>query len=311
MEENRDFQTNDENKSQNESVDLDELVKSIPEQLNISQETEPEQMAEPEKPKFEGYKTNSLLFHFLCVFGVVFLSIFFVFNVYFKPITVVGQSMLPTINAETLSNEDTTRTDMVYYREKESYTYGDIVIVSNEESHYIDNSNRDTPVNFLIKRVVACPGDTITFYFTNKDESKNLYYYDISVKNSSGKVIELNEVSYILEPMYLHFDKANPVIYNNFYKNFAPYIVNELLPESERKASITIAENCYFVMGDNRNNSSDSRAFGQIAYEDICGNVRIQVKYGETIWQSIFKALKSYLSVSLNYLKENLWKKIY
>ena len=116
MEENKDLQTNDENINQSESVDLDELVKSIPEQTLLAQEPEPV----PEKPKFEGYKTNSLLFHFLCVFGVVFLSIFYVFNIYFKPITVVGQSMLPTINAETTSNSDTTHTDMVYYREKES-----------------------------------------------------------------------------------------------------------------------------------------------------------------------------------------------
>ncbi len=307
MEENKNFQTNDEIKAQNDSVDLDKLVNSIPEQINTFQEPEPVS----EKPKFEGYKTNSLLFHFLCVFGVVFLSIFFVFNVYFKPITVVGQSMLPTINASTLSNEDTTRTDMVYYRQKESYTHGDIVIVSNEKGNYIDNSNRSTPVNFLIKRVVACPGDTITFYFTEKDSSKNLYYYDIEVKNSNGKIVELNEQSYIKEQMYLYYDHLNPVVYNNFYKNFAYNIVNELLPISERKATITLSKSCYFVMGDNRNNSSDSRTFGQIAFEDICGNVRIQVKYGETIWQSIFKAIKSYLSVSYNYLKENLWKKIY
>lgn len=307
MEENKDFQTNDENNVQKEFVDLDKLVESIPEPTNLEQDYE----SVPEKPKFEGYKTNTLLFHFLCVFGVVFLSIFFVFNVYFKPITVVGQSMLPTINAQTTSNDDTTHTDMVYYREKDSYTYGDVVIVSNEEGHYIDNSNRATPVNFLIKRVVACPGDTITFYFTSKDASKHLYYYDIVVKNSSGKVVDLNEEAYIKEPMYLFFDPLNPISYNNFYKNFAPYIVNDLLPESERKASITISEDCYFVMGDNRNNSSDSRAFGEVMFDDICGNVRIQVKYGDSLWESIFKALKSNLSANFKYLKENLWKRIY
>lgn len=307
MEENKDLQTNDENISQSESVDLDELVKSIPEQTLLEQEPEPV----PEKPKFEGYKTNSLLFHFLCVFGVVFLSIFYVFNVYFKPITVVGQSMLPTINAETTSNSDTTHTDMVYYREKESYDHGDIVIISNEESHYIDNSDRNNPVNFLIKRVIACPGDTVTFYFTGKDTSKHHYFYDIIVKDSSGKIVELNEKSYIKEQMYLFFDPLNPIIYNNFYKNFAPYIVNDFLPESERKATITVSEDCYFVMGDNRNNSSDSRAFGEVHFDDICGNVRILVKHGDTIWESIFKALKSNLSANFKYLKENLWKNFY
>ena len=307
MEENKDFQTNDENTSKNNSVDLDKLVNSIPEQININQEVE----ETPEKPKFEGYRTNTLLFHFLCVFGVVFLSIFFVFNVYFKPITVVGQSMLPTINAQTTSNDDITHTDMVYYREKESYTYGDIVIVSNEESHYINNTKRTSPVNFLIKRVVACPGDTITFYFTEKDEQNHLYYYNIIVKNSNGEVVDLNEESYVKESMYLYFDPLNPTIYNDFYKNFAPKIINELLPDSERKATITISKNCYFVMGDNRNNSSDSRSFGEVMFDDICGNVRILVKHGESIWGAVFKKIKSHLSVSYKLLKEYLWKRTY
>lgn len=303
MEENRDFQTNDENKNQNEALDLDRLVDSIPKQTNTNQEFEPI----PEKPKFEGYKTNTLLFYFLCVFGVVFLSIFFVFNVYFQPITVVGQSMLPTINAETISNDDTTHTDVVYYREKDSYTHGDVVIISNETDHYIDNSDRSSRVNFLIKRVIACPGDTITFYFTEKDEQNHLYYYDIVVKNSQGEVVDLDEESYVKEPMYLYHDPLHPIVYNDFYKNIAPNIVNDfILDPEERKSTITVSEDCYFVMGDNRNNSSDSRSFGEVSLSDICGNVRIQVKYGDSLWESIFKALKSYLSVKCNYLKENL-----
>ena len=307
MEENKDFQTNQDNIEKSDNIDFDKLVSSIPEQNSQKQEVN----SVPEKPKFEDYKTNSLLFYFLSIFGVVFLSIFFVFNVYFQPITVVGQSMLPTINAMTTSNDDTVHTDMVYYREKENYTYGDVVIISNETDHYIDNSKNSSRVDFLIKRIVACPGDTITFFLTDIDRQNNLYYYDIVVKNNKGEVIQLDEENYVKEKMYLFYDPLNPVIYGNFYKNFAPWIVNDLLPDTERKATITINENCYFVMGDNRNNSSDSRAFGEIKHEDICGSVRIQVKYGENLWSALFRSLKSYLSVSYNYLKENLWKKIY
>ena len=78
MEENKDFQNNNEEKELSEKVNLDELVNSIPDRTQMVQEVE----TEPEKPKFEGYKTNGLLFHFLCVFGVVFLTLKFGCNFY-------------------------------------------------------------------------------------------------------------------------------------------------------------------------------------------------------------------------------------
>ena len=108
MEENKGFQESKEEKKFNDLPNLDEIVKSIEDNSNsniqeIEQTIEPVKPAE-EKPKFEGYKTNTLFFAFMSIFGVVFLTIFFVFNVYLSPMSVVGQSMLPTINTQTLSN---------------------------------------------------------------------------------------------------------------------------------------------------------------------------------------------------------------
>lgn len=282
----------------NNSVSNEEIISQIPDD---------ELAFEPNKDDKSGYKTNSILFHFLCVFGVVFLSIFFVFQVYLTPITVVGQSMLPTINAQTTSDLDTSHCDMVYYREKDHYTYGDIVIISNEQDHYIDNSNRSKRIDFLIKRIVACPGDTITFYLADISEDGNKYFYEISVQNSNGQTVELNEESYIKEPMYL--DKR--MTYSWFDQQIVENIMNDSLGLDNRKKSITISENCYFAMGDNRNNSSDSRYFGQVQHNDIRGNVRIQVKHGENIWVAIFKKIKSLLSVNYLLLKENSWEKNY
>ena len=169
MEENKNFQEADEKNDSKESVNFDVLINSIPEQPSQSQEIEPS----PEKPKFEGFKTNTFLFTFLWIFGVVFLSIFFMFNIYLKPIDVLGLSMYPTINASCDSDDDDNHNDMVYYREKDSYTYGDVVIISNERQQYVKNQD----VSFLIKRVIACPGDTITFFLTDIDSEKHLYYF--------------------------------------------------------------------------------------------------------------------------------------
>ena len=90
-----------------------------------------------------------------------------------------------------------------------------------------------------------------------------------------------------------------------FYKKFAPILLDDSITDlSMRKASVKISENCYFAMGDNRNDSSDSRYFGEINYNDICGNVRLQVEYGENIWIALFKKIKSYLSVSITSLRK-------
>ena len=297
MEQNKDIKDTQDNNLSN-SINLDELVESIPDRVPSNKVEEiPE-----DKPKSEGYKTNSFIYYFFCVFGVVFLSIFYLFQIYLTPITIVGHSMLPTLNASAVSDTDTEHCDMAYYRPKESYNYGDIVIISNTEGQYIDNSKLTTPVNFLIKRVVALPGDKITFYLTGESDNDLYYYYQIKVTNSNGEIIDLNESSYTNEPMYL--------VKGHHYSGLLNQIAQNLLLDNQ-EFSITISENCYFMLGDNRNHSLDCRDFGEVSSADICGDVRIHVKYGENIWIALFKKIKSYLSVNYLILKENLWKKIY
>lgn len=273
-----------------DEVDLEKLAESISFD-GFNYPSNSEEPIEPEKPKFEGYKTNTLFFHFLCVFGVVFVSLLFFLQIYLTPITVVGQSMLPNINVSTTSNEDQTHCDVVYYRAKESYSYGDVVIISNEKSQYIDNSSLKEPVNFLIKRIIACPGDTIIFSRDNVIGNK--YYYVVTVKDQNGNVVEINDEDYIKEPMY-------------YVNGSTGEIANAILDDSVGYYQLKMNENQYFAMGDNRNNSSDSRYFGAVNSKDICGNIRLHVKYGENIWIALFNKLKSCLSTSYLQLKENL-----
>ena len=126
--------------------------------------------------------------------------IFVIFTFICRPTSVIGDSMLPTLqNGNWLI---TTR--------KPAYEYGDIVIITQPNIH-------NEP---LIKRVIATEGQSIDINFV------------------SGQVFvdgkELNE----------------------------PYINEITHSSSDVTFPVKVPEGCVFVMGDNRNRSSDSRGSG-------------------------------------------------
>ncbi|HPD02483.1 MAG: signal peptidase I [Christensenellales bacterium] len=86
----------------------------------------------------------------------------------------------------------------------------------------------------LVKRVIAIGGDTVKLEPT--ETGVNIYI--------NGKLLD---EPYINEPM----DKDR--IDNN--------------------QTVTVSEGAIFCMGDNRNNSSDSRAFGEVQVSDVIGKV--------------------------------------
>ncbi|MDD3218021.1 MAG: signal peptidase I [Lachnospiraceae bacterium] len=57
-----------------------------------------------------------------------------------------------------------------------------------------------------------------------------------------------------------------------------PYVVGQTLPEEgEVTYPVTVGENQYFIMGDNREHSNDSRAFGVIVKDRITGKVHFSM----------------------------------
>ena len=143
--------------------------------------------------------------------------IFIIFTFICRPTSVVGDSMIPTLqNGNWLI---TTR--------QSEYKYGDIVIITQPNIH-------NEP---LVKRVIATGGQTVDINFT------------------SGQVFvdgkELNE----------------------------PYINEITHSSSDVIFPVTVPEGCVFVMGDNRNRSSDSRGSG-VGFIDtryILGKAKIRV----------------------------------
>ena len=131
-----------------------------------------------------------------------------------------------------------------------NFHHGDIVL-ANRFEYIISEPERDdivicdysasTGEKHIIKRVIGVEGDTIDFQWTDH------MYYKLVL---NGEVIDED---YTKEDMYFIGDMSFPY---------------------------TVPEDCYFVMGDNRNDSNDSRyvAVGAIKKSDMIGKVFVSVK---------------------------------
>ena len=122
--------------------------------------------------------------------------------------------------------------------EKLSYRFGEIERYDVIVFNYHDPfKNEDV---YYIKRVIGMPGDTI---FIENGE--------VFLINEEGDTVSLNE-------NYGYYSNANKM---------QAYLAS---------VPITIPEGQYFVLGDNRNNSYDSRQIGLIDEDDILGRAWVR-----------------------------------
>ena len=146
--------------------------------------------------KKKPYHTESFLYTFMVAFGVIFLFCQLMFQIILTPIKVVGSSMQPTINMSILSDDDEDHCDIVYYRQNKTYQNGDVVIISNKSQDYI----KDNEVGFLIKRIIALPGQSITFFLTNvaEKDGETAYFDNLEVLKETAFLEEIKELEAIV-----------------------------------------------------------------------------------------------------------------
>jgi signal peptidase I len=147
-----------------------------------------------------------------------------------------------------------------------NYRSGDYLII-DEFSYRLREPQRSEVIVFeyplnpsskYIKRIIGLPGETI------------------EIKNGEVYVTKNNELTKIEESIYLSMeDIKNWSINNNFN-------------------SLELKENEYFVMGDNRNYSSDSRRWGVLPKENIIGRMLIRFSPFEILTNTINSVDSSY-----------------
>ena len=115
----------------------------------------------------------------------------------------------------------------------------------------------------LIKRVIGLPGDKITYKIEKDENDKEigvLYINDKATKEEFLKESTTKETCY-----------CNKENHEKALEESACF--NPVFDICEKE--ITVGENEYFVMGDNRGNSMDSRKIGPVSIDDIMGTTEI------------------------------------
>ena len=215
----------------------------------IERNSEEKTTSEEKKEKKNGFASG--LFDYLEIFVISIAVVLLVFTFGARLCRVDGGSM------------------------KNSFEDGQMLIISN---FFYTPNNGDVIVFHqleyfqkpLVKRVIATGGQTVTINF----EQKSIVIKD----TKTGEAIDFNdEFATYYNPEETDFGDQyaweNSWEHNELYNK-----VNAVYNEQDGSYTFDVPEGMLFVMGDNRNNSSDSRLLGFIDERTVLGKAIVRIK---------------------------------
>ncbi|MDP2763168.1 MAG: signal peptidase I [Enterobacteriaceae bacterium] len=149
---------------------------------------------------------------------------------------------------------------------------GDIIVFMHTNGQY------------YIKRIIGIPGDYIKY------ENKKIYINKQTIKTKYiGKYIKIDN------GITLEIDKFKEYLIPS--KEHRILKINNINTNKYNYCDITVPKNSYFVLGDNRDNSKDSRYWGYVAEKNIIGKALIiwmntNLNGYNVKWNRIFKYIK-------------------
>lgn len=210
------------------------------------------------------------------LFGVLFI-VTFVRSFLFEPFQIPSGSMEPTLRVG-----DFLAVNKFTYGIKDPIWQNTLIETGHpERGDIIVFKAPPQPAVDYIKRVVGVGGDRVKYDFqtqqltvTHKDGTQNVFQYSTGTPNPEffyhGEMqVERTEKG----------DVTHQILNNPQPFNYAPYFFKQ---EEMADGEWVVPEGHYFVMGDNRDNSEDSRFWGFVPEKNVVGKATF-------IWLSLDK----------------------